>query len=300
MSGQSAELPDPYANDRLLVHSILANDAAAWQCFLDKYGKLIAGTAIQWCHRYQPSRICRFCHIASDDSCDEFQDAWAFLLKSLRHKILRSYRVQCSLMTYLLPVLRDLPGRSPTSYNSWKLFVDFVRSKKGRVTIPECLKSLNRLERRVFTMLRWGLDPHWIAGELRMEPDRVLGIREQIEKLLRQQGAKKYWDALGHRNVKVIRLFNTSSGDEGEETPEIDPEDRRIDLDRQQLIRELLDSLSAREQVALRMFCVDGYSAEEVGRALDLERRAVFSLLDNLRAKAREFLGRRGEQGPGR
>ena len=139
----------PHWADRVHAWAILANSRSAWQSFLQSFTQYLEKAAVQWCHRSLASRVCGVCKPASintEHSCDEFGNAYAYILERFRWTALASYGGRTSLRAFVFLCLHD---------DRW--WASFVQKQTGKIRIPVALKDESAAVQSVYREANVGL-----------------------------------------------------------------------------------------------------------------------------------------------
>ncbi len=273
------------------VRQIL-HDPQSWNQFLLEYSDWIFNAAYSWC-----KKVCReircpikrswwkqwLDRIHSCD-CDELYDAYLFLIETLKTKILPSFRGDCSLKTFLFPVLYPYaPQKGQYGYRV--IFSEYLRRKHGRFRLPMAIQKRPDMEQKIFILLCKKYEPDWVANELNTDLALVQDIHHRYGRYIER------W------RVAEIAQSSMMQDDREEtfnlETIAVDYDSPRENQRRNQLydiFYSAFSQLRARERVILRLFFVDGSTAQEIAHSLNLTQRAVYAIKDKAVETLRNIL----------
>lgn len=256
-------------DDQAQVWSILAGSESAWAAFLDAYHRFIEDTAIRWCHRHIPGRVCQQCKPNAynvEQSCDSFADAYTYILERLRRVALPSYRGLSSLNSFVYLCLHD---------SRW--WSSMVQREAGKIKLPVALQNAPELTRKVFYRRRWGWDCEKIAQDLQLSVMSVERISEQIDATLQIAGVK-----LHERKLTFVSLSGATS-DEEEQEREFEPEAPDIGIEMRTEATQFWLKLPKRDRELLTLVVESEKSAKEIGQAMGLTASQVYSSIYRLR-----------------
>jgi DNA-directed RNA polymerase specialized sigma24 family protein len=259
---------DPHA-DLVFTWAILSDSRSAWDRFLESYTKNIERTAIKWCHRVIPNRVCRFCRPPAGEGCDAFQNSYVYLLQWLRSNALPAFRGRSPLSRFVSVCLHD--------YRWWK---DFVEKETKKVKLPKALEHEPKLVQKLYIRIAWGWDDQKIASHLNLSQEEIAAARLVLEERLRQAGLP----------VPLKNELVSLSGpdrDEGREY-EIDPPAPTIDPELRVAGVQFLESLAPHDRVMFRLHC-EGYSAEEIAGAVNVPSAQVYTVIRRARKQIPEW-----------
>ena len=285
-----------HAEDLELVRAILRGDEAAWRSFVDQYSDRIYQTAYRWCRRR-----CRRTHCPVSRNlglslidrirgsiCDEIRDGYVFILEQISKKSLPKYKGDCSLASFLYPVLNpsseDKQPGGRVQYGYEQLYADYLRQRLGRLRLPKILKNLPREHQAVFEKICWGWTEAQICERLGLSPEEFQNIESQIEKALLNKGWKHYWYWLGFRAVREVPLSSPPSqeGDEPAEPeipvadPSATPETAAAAREALSIFEQALGRLDARQRDLLELMYQHGLSARQIGEKLRMDPRKIY------------------------
>ena len=166
-----------HRSDLLHAWAVLGGSESAWNAFLDAFNDHIVRTAITWCHRAIPARVCRNCKPGVVHGCDAFGDAYLYILERLRSTALAAYGGHTALSSFVFLCLHD--------YRWW---ASFVQKETGKIKLPKALSDEPELVQVLYFRIAWGWDNERIATGLQMPLQVVEETRGHIEEKLRNAG----------------------------------------------------------------------------------------------------------------
>lgn len=153
--------------------------------------------------------------------------------------------------------------------------VDWVRSRAGRRRLFGVLEALDAADRRVFELYYWErLRPSEIAGWLETELGRVVTLGDVLDALHRIQSVLSDRQR-GQLMSSVMRARRAASLDSDDvpvpESPEARPDERLRSREIDAELSRALRQIPAEDAAILRLLFVQGWSRQDVVRALGLD-----------------------------
>jgi RNA polymerase sigma factor (sigma-70 family) len=283
----------PYQADYELAHGVARGDAAALRTFEEMFGNRILQIALEWC---RPNCVRGECRIRRwprggllerilGNSCDEYSEAYTFLLHEIKGRVLRSYDGRSSLRTYLFPILHRTARRDANRQgcNYHHLFASFMASKYGKYVMPKWVSELRPGDRSVHRETVYGRGPRQIAYRLKCEADEVEESLFRIENAARSRGAETLWAWLLAREGMEVSLEQKAGQDEdgptlGQVIPAVsEPVERSVELvQAQRLLRDAIRRLPPRDFEILELRCFRGFTGEQAAGRLKVKPKEAF------------------------
>ncbi|MBZ5581065.1 MAG: hypothetical protein LAQ30_02465 [Acidobacteriia bacterium] len=283
----------PFAEDYARVQRVLRGDPEAEEWFERNYGDQVMQTALCWCRpncyrgncRLRARRWSKLVNWVLGNDCDEFSDAYVFLLGELKGRILPGYQGRASLRVFLYPIFHRSARRDASRHGCsyYTLFASYVVWKRGKYTAPKWVKRLREFDQTVHRDSVWGRTPQQTAARLRRSVEDVEESRERIGEAARQEGPDTAWQWLLALEGEEVSLSAPAGDGEGvsiEQT--LADESSRADAaaliaEGKRLLASALQRLSAAELVLLYMRCVRRLTGEQVAAELGLEMKTVYA-----------------------
>jgi RNA polymerase sigma factor (sigma-70 family) len=243
--------------DAWAVHLGQAQYERAWDEFLHRYRRVIFAAIRHYARDY-----------------DDVMDVFAHVCAVLRADDLARLRSwlddndhTARFSTWLIVVVRHLT-------------VDWFRHRDGRPRIPAFAEKLPGLQRRIFEHVFVEQRSHLETFELlRTAEASELSFRAFLEELRRT-----YRAVTEHARGALVREMFVAP-------PDVDPDTGAVETaETSALLQRVLEGLSAEEQVAVKLYVVDGASAVDVGRILGWPVKTVYNRVYRAMASVREQL----------
>jgi RNA polymerase sigma factor (sigma-70 family) len=286
---ESVRFPEDYA----LAQSVARGDPEATRAFVESYAGRILQTALNWCRSsgYRADSRLKFgtwgklLDRVFGSDCDEVHDAFAFLLHALKHRVLPAYQGRASLKVFLYPVFKPasrLDARK-NGCNYYTLYVEYVRSKRGKYVPPTWVERLSKLDQRVYRESIWGKDRWHIASLVTCEVREVEASLLRIEAAARGAGLSAYNAWLTAMTAAEVSLSAPSNDD-----PDSAPLERTIasrcqapDVDAQlseslRVLRAALAKLPAEDRKLLHLRCERNYTGAQTATDLGMDLQEVY------------------------
>jgi DNA-directed RNA polymerase specialized sigma24 family protein len=261
--------PGLHAGDLALAQRIAEGNAESWNSFLSDYNRHIEETAIRWCHRRIPGRVCKKCRPRisdADSGCDTFGDAYVYILDRIRNTALAAYGGRTALGSFVYLCLHD--------YRWW---ASFVQKETGKIKLPKALEDEPKPFQQIYFRLCWGWESDRIASGLHLSIEEVEATREKIEAKLREAGR-----SMPAGKLKPVSLSAVFSDEE--ETPRADePQSPTVDLEIRSEAVRYWATLSVADRTLLRLVVESGRSTAEIAQALGLSAQQVYSAIHRVR-----------------
>jgi RNA polymerase sigma factor (sigma-70 family) len=275
-AGTADPLPEHRA-DYSWAQAVAAGDVEARQRFTKEYGEKILQTVYIWCKPF----CNRNCHLRRAgirkllqhflrQECDQILDSYTYLLDQLENLVLKWYRGQAALKSFLFSVLHP----NGAFFHSYR--IGFVQSEKGKIVLPVWADSLAAADRGVLKELMFGRDIDEIAARLRLSAEDAQLAAVRIREAAIQAGWGSYW-----RHFMKVHAQETPIplllGDENEEDPQhVELRDTAELPDAKAVLggnvtrlHAALAELAPVERVVLRLRYVEEKSVAQVALAME-------------------------------
>jgi RNA polymerase sigma factor (sigma-70 family) len=229
---------------------------SAWDEFLSRYRRVIFAAIRHYAQDY-----------------DDVMDVFTYVCDALRADNLARLRSwiddkehTAQFSTWLVVVVRHLA-------------VDWFRHRDGRQRLGATAERLPALQRRIFELVFSEQRSHLETFELLRTQDAPdLSFRAFLEELRATYRAATQ----SGKGALMRELFVPP--------PDVDPDTGAVEgAETAVLLQGMLDGLSAEEQVAVKLYVVDGASAADVGRILGWSTKTVYNrvyrALDSVRER---------------
>jgi DNA-binding CsgD family transcriptional regulator len=266
---------DSFRADLVQAWAVLADNRFAWEAFLGAYHKYIEKTAIAWCHRSVPGRVCQRCKPSAHDAdhdCDAASEAYAYILGRLRNTALVSYEGRTALGSFVFLCLND--------YRWW---ASFVQNETGKIKLPRALADESELVQKVYYRICWGWDSERIAAGMGLSPERVVETRDRIEEKLRSAGR-----TVPVRKIMTVSLSAPFSEGDEEEPRVAEPAASNISPEVRSEAVIYWSKLPVQNRTLLRLVA-EGKSAKEVAGVLGITAGQVYSATCRIRREMPEW-----------
>lgn len=266
---------DRFRADLVQVWAVLSDSKSAWGAFLGDYHKSIEKTAIAWCHRRVPGRVCQRCKPSAYDAdrdCDAASEAYAYILGRLRNTALVSYEGRTALGYFVFLCLND--------YRWW---ASFVQNETGKIKLPKALRDESDLVHRVYYRICWGWDNERISAEMGLSLENVVESRDRIEEKLRSAGR-----TIAPRKILTISLSAPFPEGNEEEPRVAEPAASNISPEVRSEGVLYWSKLSVEDRTLLRLVA-EGKSAKEVAGVLGITAVQVYSATYRIRREMPEW-----------
>jgi RNA polymerase sigma factor (sigma-70 family) len=300
-----------FSRDLERCRFIVEGDVRAWHSFVEEYGDRITWTAYRWCRPgcwRGPCPVTRGYRLLSARlDCDEIRDAALYILSKIRGTVLRVYRGQCSLASFLYPILNPAPDsvkHGNARYGYRQLFAGYLLENGGeRLRPPKAIAKLPAGHQEVFEDLFRGLNSDALCRQRGLSDDAYQGIRRDIEKALQRSGAPGWrmcYRLFGPR-PRVVPLPEASAGAAGEDSRPMEFADpgplqdmQAVSLELENALSDALARLHRSEREILRLMYQQGLPARQAAKMLGIpQRRAYYDLnqaLIQLEAELRRYV----------
>jgi DNA-binding CsgD family transcriptional regulator len=260
---------DGFRADLVQAWAVLAESGSAWRAFLGAYHKHVEKTAIAWCHRSVPGRVCHRCKPSAydvDRDCDAASEAYAYILGRLRNTALVSYEGRTALNSFVFLCLND--------YRWW---ASFVQNETGKIKLPKALGDESELVQKVYYRTCWGWDSERIAAGMELSPEKVVETRDRIEEKLRSAGR-----TIPLRKIMTVSLSAPFSEGDEEEPRVAEPAASNISPELRSEAVMYWSKLPVEDRTLLRLIA-EGKSAKEVAGVLGITAVQVYSATYRIR-----------------
>lgn len=273
-----------HASDLELVGRILADDAAAWEWFVERYAGLIYSVVRRTLH--------------SNDR-DDIRSILADVLVGLRRSKLGTYRGRAALSTWL-----TLVARSET--------VDFLRRRMGRGRMHKALARLSPAERTLFRRYYIeGRSPQEIVLELARggetwSLERFVAALRAIEQRLGDAWMRRiaydlHAQSVGAASGRLLEYLDHVREEFEQRSGAYSPEYHLMEREARRTTEYLtgaIASLDPAERRLLQLRFEEGWTAPEIARELGLDSaRGVYNITDRIVRRLRRLI-RGGPQEP--
>ncbi len=165
--------------------------------------------------------------------------------------------------------------------------VDWLRSQEGRRRIFRPLSRLSDFDRQVFELHFYqGLTAVGIQEELSRRSGTRIGdleIFDSLERISRVLSADNRWRLLSRLYRRRLYFFDADPVDGGVEAPTAktqSAEERLIEKERAERLKNALDRLDDRQRLALRLRFQTGLSTREIAEVMSLRPREARTLVE--------------------
>jgi DNA-binding CsgD family transcriptional regulator len=266
---------DGFRADLVHAWAVLSDSKSAWRAFLGTYHKSIEKTAIAWCHRSVPGRVCQRCKPSAYDAdrdCDAASEAYAYILGRLRNTALVSYEGRTALGYFVFLCLND--------YRWW---ASFVQNETGKIKLPKALRDESELAQKVYYRICWGWDSERIASELGLSLENAVATRDRVEEKLRSAGR-----TISPRKIKTVSLSAPFRDGDEEEPRVAEPAASNISPEVRSEAVMYWSKLPVEDRTLLRLVA-EGKSAKEVAGVLGITAVQVYSATYRIRREMPEW-----------
>ena len=263
-----------HRSDLLHAWAVLGGSESAWNAFLDAFNDHIVRTAITWCHRAIPARVCRNCKPGVVHGCDAFGDAYLYILERLRSTALAAYGGHTALSSFVFLCLHD--------YRWW---ASFVQKETGKIKLPKALSDEPELVQVLYFRIAWGWDNERIATGLQMPLQVVEETRGHIEEKLRNAGR-----TISPRKIETISLSALSPGTGDAEQPLVaEPRSSEISPEVRAEAVRYWSKLSVQDRTLLRLMVESKKSVKEVAGVLGINTGQAYGAIYRIRKEMPEW-----------
>jgi RNA polymerase sigma factor (sigma-70 family) len=230
---------------------------SAWDEFMRRYRRVIFGAIRHYARDY-----------------DDVMDVFAYVCEALRADDLARLRSwleerhhTARFSTWLVVVVRNLT-------------VDWFRRRDGRRRVAALAQRLPDLQRRIFEHVFVERRSHLEAFEmLRTQGAAGLSFRAFLEEL------RRTYRAVTENGTGTLprEMFVAP--------PDVDPDSGAVEVaETAAVLQRALDGLSADDQVAVKLYVVDGASAADIARVLGWTTKTVYNRVYRALEAVREQL----------
>jgi len=251
-------------SDDALRALIRSDPEAGWRAFIDQYTPLLVG-------------LIRRAGVADRDEQMEVYVLICERLSERRFERLRGQDAARGSIGGWLAVL----ARHAT--------VDWIRSRKGRRRIFQCVRSLSPFDQRVFEMYYWdGRTPSEIAELQRCNLAAVFDALERIQSALTDRHRAELM-SLALRSKPPLPIDETDAAERVAD-PAVDPETAASIAQSNWQLEKALRGLPPEDASIVRLKYVEGLSNAEIERAIGVPvtNARSSSILDRLRSMLEE------------
>ncbi len=278
----------------ITVQKIL-NNTEDWNLFVHEYMDRIYWTAYTLCRSdcllsNCPVRSVRPRNIVqrlSRKNCDELSEIVLFLLEAIRYKILPLYQGECSLSTFLFPVLNPVKEQTHNrGYGYYQLQADYIRKKKGRIRLPQPIKKLPALQQEMYMLLARGWDRQRIADHLSISESAVLEVEHT------------YFDELKRKRTKEILFSDLIEANGHEEIPFELPDEHAVQCheriyidDLKHMFQKAFVCLDQEERLILRLRYSENLKVKNVAEIMGIKKRQIYAIEKRALRKLNHSIG---------